>query len=244
MVSSMSQREQSTILLASMKGLSMKHAKSLYAAAALSLAAIGSAAAQTSGVVVLNEGFDNVGALNGWVQVNNSVPAGNGWFQGNPGVFPAYAGAPDSYAAVNYLSAANGSGNVDNWLITPVLNLSGITDISFYTRHQAVPGLNLNDQLEVYWSTGSSIDPADFTGVVTIVGNTGGYPEDWALFNTNFALDGPVRFAFHYTGPADLVNYVGLDSVSVVTAVPEPSAWMMLAMGLGGFGLLHRRQQS
>jgi len=26
--------------------------------------------------------------------------------------------------------------------------------------------------------------------------------------------------------------------------VPEPSAWMMLAMGLGGFGLLRRKQKS
>jgi len=241
MVSSISQRERSTILLASMKGLSMKHAKTLYAAAALSLAALGSTAAQAAGVEVLNEGFDNVGGLSGWVQVNNSVPPGNGWFQGNAAVFPAYAGAADSYAAVNYLSAAGGTGSVDNWLITPILALSGTTEISFYTRHDATPGFN--DQLEVLFSSGTGTDPADFS-LLTIIGNTGGYSTDWSLVDTYVAADGPGRFAFRYIGSTDYLNYVGIDSVSVVTAVPEPSAWMMLAMGLGGFGLLRRRQQS
>jgi hypothetical protein len=220
----------------------MKHAKTLCATAALSLAALGSTAAQAAGVDILNEGFDNVGGLSGWAQVNNSVPAGNAWFQGNAAVFPAQAGAAESYAAVDFLSAANGSGNVDNWLITPTLDLSGTTTLSFYTRHAAEPGFN--DQLEVYYSTGSSTDPAGFSTLVTVIGNTGGYPEQWALVSTDLALEGPGRFAFRYTGAADTLNYVGLDSVRVVTAVPEPSSWMMLAMGLGGFGLLRRKQPS
>jgi hypothetical protein len=239
MVSSIGQREQSTILLASMKGLSMKHVKTLYAAV-LSLAAIGSAAAQTT---VLNEGFENVAGLSGWTQVNNSVPAGTGWFQGVPEIFPAHAGPADSYAAASYLSAANGTGTVDNWLITPTLDLSGITDISFYTRHPDLAGYS--DLLEVRFAYGSSSNPDDFDTLVTAIGNLNGYPTEWALFNTNYAFeDGPGRFAFRYVGPADLANYVGIDSVTVVTAVPEPSAWMMLAMGLGGFGLLRRKHQS
>jgi hypothetical protein len=36
---------------------------------------------------------------------------------------------------------------------------------------------------------------------------------------------------------------VGLDTVSVVTAVPEPSTWMMLALGLGLFTLLRRQSR-
>ena len=219
----------------------MKHAKTLCAAAVLSLAALGSTA-QAAGVEILNEGFDNVDGLSGWVQVNNSVPPGSGWYQGNGGVFPAQAGAADSYAAASFLGAANGSGSVDNWLITPTLDLSGTTTLSFYTRHAADPGFS--DQLEVYYSSGTGTDTAGFSTLVTIIGNTGGYPTEWSLVSTDLALDGPGRFAFRYTGPADLLNYVGVDSVSVVTAVPEPSAWLMLAMGLGGFGLLRRRQQS
>src|SRR5206468_3584484 len=108
-----------------MKGLS---AKTLFATVAVSLAALGSTTARAAGVdgvEILNEGFDNVSALSGWTQVNNSVPPGSGWFQGS--LFPAQSGPADSYAAANFLGAANGSGSVDNWLITPTLTLSGPT---------------------------------------------------------------------------------------------------------------------
>src|SRR5438067_4819590 len=120
-----------------MKGLSTK---TLFATAAVSLAALGSTAARADGVEVLNEGFDNVSALGGWTQVNNSAPPGSGWFQG--GLFAAQSGAVDSYAAANFLGAANGSGNVDNWLITPTLTLSGPTVLSFFTRTDGTPGFN------------------------------------------------------------------------------------------------------
>jgi hypothetical protein len=39
------------------------------------------------------------------------------------------------------------------------------------------------------------------------------------------------------------LNYVGLDTVSVVTAVPEPAHWMMLALGLGMITLLRRQSR-
>ena len=221
-----------------MKGLSAKTSR---AAVALSLAALGSTGAQAAGVEILNEGFNNVGGLSGWTQVNDSAPAGSGWFQGNAGLFPAQAGPADSYAAANFLSAANGSGSVDNWLITPELDLAGATLLNFYTRATGEPGFS--DTLEVRLSTGGS-DPSDFTTLLTTIGNTGGYPADWSQFSIALEAEGPARFAFRYLGSADTLNYVGLDTVSVVTAVPEPSTWMMLAMGLGGFGLLRRKQRS
>lgn len=241
MASSISQRERFTILLASMKGLSMKPVNSLFAAAAFTLAALGATAAQAAGVEVLNEGFGNVGGLSGWSQVNNSVPPGTAWFQGNSAIFPAQSGPADSYAAVNFLSAAGGAGTVDNWLITPELSLSGTTVLSFFSRHDATPGFN--DMLEVRFSSGASLDPASFTTVLATLGGAA-YPTDWTQFSATFDASGSGRFAFRYLGDGATLNYVGLDTVSVVTAVPEPSTWAMLAMGLGLCGLLRRKLQS
>jgi hypothetical protein len=219
----------------------MKPVKTLFATAALSLVALGATTARAAGVDVLDEGFDNVAGLSGWAQVNRSVPVGDAWFQGNPALFPAQSGAADSYAAVNFLSAANGSGSVDNWLITPVLDLSGTTVLSFYTRHDAQPGFN--DLLEVRYAAGTGTDTADFTTLLTTIGGTAGYPTDWQQYTATISNTGSGRFAFRYLGPADTLNYVGLDTVSVVTAVPEPAHWMMLALGLGMITLLRRQSR-
>jgi hypothetical protein len=217
-----------------MKGLS---AKTMFATATLSLAALGSTTARAAGVEVLDEGFGSVSGLNGWVQVNNSVPVGNGWFQGNAEIFPAQSGPADSYAAANFLGAANGSGNVDNWLITPTLDLSGTTVLSFFTRAADVVGFK--DLLEVRFSSGTGADPSSFT---TLLGTFGGADggAGWQQFTASVEADGSGRFAFRYAGSADTLNYVGLDTVSLVTAVPEPSSWMMLALGMGLLPLLGR----
>jgi hypothetical protein len=218
-----------------MKGLS---AKTMFATATLSLAALGSTTAHAAGVELLNEGFGSVGGLSGWSQVNNSAPAGNSWFQGNADLFPAQAGAADSYAAANFLGAANGSGTVDNWLITPTLDLSGTTVLSFFTR-TASPS-SFNDVLEVRFSSGSGTDPSGFTTLLATLGGSENYPSSWQEFTATVEASGSGRFAFRYVGAADTLNYVGLDTVSVITAVPEPSSWLMLALGMGLLPLLGR----
>jgi hypothetical protein len=221
----------------------MKLLKSYTAAGALALAALApgaASAAYSTGVLVLNEGFDDVASLPGWTFVNNSVPAGSTWFQGNPDIFGAQSGAANAYAAASFLGAAGGQGVVDNWLITPVLSLSGLTNLSFYTAHEATPGFA--DYLEVRWAPGSGGGTGGFTTLLTSFGGAGaGYPADWTQWSTGLDFQGEGRFAFRYVGNADSLNYIGLDTVRVVTAVPEPSLYMMLALGLGALSFMRRK---
>jgi hypothetical protein len=204
----------------------MKTPKSYLAAGVLALAVLAPGTASAA-VEALNEGFSNVAGLPGWTQVNNSVPEGISWFQGNAGVFGAHAGAAD------------GQGVVDNWLITPVLSLSGLTSLSFRTRSDQLAGFS--DFLEVRFAPGSTGGTNGFTTLLGTVGGAAGHPSDWAGWSTHLSVEGEGRFAFRYVGYADTLNYIGLDTVRVVTAVPEPSLYVMLALGLGALGFMRRK---
>lgn len=196
--------------------------------ALMAAAALAAAPPAQAGVTVLSAGFDNVGALSGWLFVNQSSPAGMPWFQGNGGIFPAQAGSGNAYAAANFLSAAQGSGTIDNWLITPQLSLPGAATLSFYTRSAGAPGFS--DQLEIRYSTGGS-SIGDFSHLLMTVGGASAYPADWQQYTLSADPGGSVRFAFRYTGAAANADYIGLDTL-VVNAVPEPAEWLMLAAGL------------
>lgn len=192
-------------------------------------------------IVVVSESFDDVSSLPGWSQVNHSSPTGLSWFQGNPGVFPAHQGAPSSYIAASFLSAQNGSGLVDNWLITPQLSLSGTSVLSFFTRAEALPGFA--DTLEIRFSgNGGSTLPADFTMLLGTIGGASAFPTSWQEFTNSINFDGVGRFAFRYTGDADSLNFIGLDTVTITT-VPEPAAWLMLMAGLFTLALQRRHFQ-
>jgi hypothetical protein len=216
----------------------MKTLKTMYAATAFALAAFAPAASQAAGVEVLNEGFNNVASLQGWSRINNSAPTGIPWSQGNPAVFDAQAGAANSYAAASYMGATNGNGLVDNWLITPTLTLSGLTQLSFFTNREASPGWA--DLLEVRFASGSGTDAALYTTLLTTIGGDAFHAE-WQQWNANLAFEGQGRFAFRYLGDAGALSYIGLDTVRVVTAVPEPSLYLMLLAGLGLLGVARRR---
>jgi hypothetical protein len=216
----------------------MKTTKTLLAAAACALATLAAPAAQAAGTVVLSENFNNVGTLANWVQVNNSLPVGQGWFQGNPGVFSAQSGASNSYIGANYLSAALGSGTIDSWLITPELSLGGMTDLSFFTRSETSPGMN--DMLEVRFSAGSGTATSGFTTLLTTIGGPSAYPGSWQEITAHLSLPASGRFAFRYLGDAAAANFIGIDSVNI-SAVPEPSAYLMLGLGIALLPLLRRK---
>ena len=200
-------------------------------------------AAQSAGIEVLSEDFGNLADSPGWVRLNRSIPPGAPWCQGNPDVFPAHTGAPGAYAAASHLSAAQGTGRVDNWLITPTLTLSGLTTLSFFTSRERVDGFD--DLLEVRYGSGrgSGTDPASFDMLLASIGGAADFPAQWQPWHLDLMLDGTGRFAFRYLGDAARLSHVGLDTVRVVTRLPEPTSRLLLANGLGVLGLLRRHER-
>ncbi len=213
----------------------MKTLLTLFAIAALGLACRAQAAPAAA---PLTQGFDDIGALGGWLLTNQSSPAGQTWFQGNSGIFAAHAGAADSYIAANFLSAQNGAGTIDNWLISPELQFSGPTRLSFYTRGAGDPGFS--DRLEVRFASGGGADTAGFAQTLLTVGGAAAYPDAWQRYSATVFGNGSGRFAFRYTGPAGGADYIGIDSVSLA-AVPEPAGCALYGAGLALLGCLRAR---
>ena len=212
--------------------------------------------------VLLTQNFNDVTSLPGWTTVNNSGPPGmTGWFQGQAGIFPAQAGAGDSYIAANYLNAAPG-GNISLWLISPVLPLQNGLMIDFFSRTATNPAL-APDRLSLRLSTsGSSANVGtsdtsvgDFSQLLLTINpslSTTGYPASWSSYSTTLSgLGSPTmgRFAFWYNVPDTSVNgdYIGIDSVRVsdTSTIPEPvtlwsTAGAMLA--LAGIRVLRKKR--
>jgi hypothetical protein len=194
-------------------------------------------AAQADWLVTQN--FDNVAALPGWVQTNNSSPAGtNSWFQGDQQIFTAYQGASNSYIAANFNSAAAG-GTIDNWLITPEFNSETGATVSLWLRGDANP--DFFDTVSFGVSNGSS-NIVDFVLSPSFVVNQGG----WLHYTFNIAAGGlgsTARFAINYQGLADVSNYIGIDSLEIA-AIPEPTSVLLLGAGLAGLIATRRRQRA
>jgi len=196
---------------------------------------------QTGGVEVFSEDFGSLADSPGWVRINRSVPPGAPWCQGNPAIFPAHTGAPGAHAAASCLSAAHGVGRVDNWLITPTLTISGPTTLSFFTSRERVDGFD--DLLEVRYGSGSATDAASFDTLLASIGGAADFPAQWQPWHLDLTIDGTGRFAFRYLGDAARLSHVGLDTVRVVTRLPEPTSRLLLASGLGVLGLLRRHER-
>ncbi len=204
----------------------------------------------------LTENFNDVTSLlsSGWTIRNQSSPAGlSSWFQGNTAVFAAQAGPADSYIAANF-EAAGASGNVSDWLISPTISLFNGDTLSFFSRSDGAYA----DRLEVRYSTTSTPDVGataaslgSFTNLLLSInpeGTAAGYPTSWTQYTASLSgLDTPVNghLAFRYLVSDTSVNgdYIGIDSLSFTSAVPEPSTMGMLwaATGLfAGFCLWNR----
>ena len=193
---------------------------------------------------VLTEGFEDVEGLPaaGWAMVNNSEPVGSAtWFQGNPVVFEAHEGAPEDYVGANFNSAGLTPGNINNWLLTPELELTNDSIFSFWTRTSDNPA-DWVDRLQVRLSTdGDSTDVGtgyagvgDFTTHLLSVNEdltATGYPAEWT--NYEVTIEGleestTGRIGFRYWVPnggplGDNSNFIGIDTVSYEAADDVPN---------------------
>ena len=215
--------------------------------------AMGVAGAAQS-AILLSEGFEDL-ATSGWVLKNNSTQPAivADWFQGNPLVFTAASGSPNSYAAANFENGA-APGTISNWLISPLIEFTGPAALDFSLR---LLGEGFLDTVEVYFSSaGASTDVGDSTtstGTFELVGEFSSDTD--TLWTNETALIGGInensgRFAFRYFVADTLVdgNYVGIDNVLVTTEepapVPEPSTYALLLGGLGLLGFMARRRRA
>ncbi len=203
------------------------------------------------------EGFDDITLLPGagWFLQNLSDPLGtSNWFQGNPTVFAAHEGEPNSYIGANFNNTAGGTGIISNWLMTPEVQLFNGTELRFWTR-VGTGGNAFPDRLEVRLSSSGSstfagsaaTDVGDFdTLLLSVNENLGSnYPEVWTEFVVEVSgLAEPTsgRFAFRYfvtdAGPAgDNSNFIGIDTVSVAQPnfcqAPSDVPWLSVSPILG-----------
>lgn len=181
---------------------------------------------------LLTEEFDDITTMPGagFTFVNASdVPGSTDWFQGNDGVFPSQSGAPTAYIGANFNNT--GGSVINNFMITPELNLENGDEIIFWTR--SVAGSAFPDRLEVRISPdGSNVDPAgpadvgSYTELLLEINPTlvaGGYPEVWTQFTVPItgltgATDTRVAFRYWVTdgGPTgNNSDYIGIDSLSI-----------------------------
>lgn len=204
----------------------------------------------------------------GWILASNNVPAGpaGSWEQGidpanDPLSFPAYNGAPDSYAAASYTQVNT---QLDSWLISPELVLSTGDTFSFFTRQQDYdgpgntgPGGFANAMQARLSTSGASTNIGNAYGTVGVFTTLGvdinpnfdqaGFPEVWTQYSFNYT-GGPAtgRIAFRYYTPdvALYGSYIGVDAFeTTANLVPEPTSFALMGIGLAGLAFRRYRNR-
>ena len=218
--------------------------------------------------IVIAENFDNIATLPsaGWMFIDNSSPRGTAsWFQGNPAVFSAQAGAPDSYIAVNSLDAGPGA-EISDWLISPAVSFNSNLIMTFYVR-SSYPTLEaLFDHLEVRirengaaWigSTDDSLSAYELQ--FPSMDAPRYYPDTWIPFIVWFgpsfyestcygvpvvctqpSVTASIALRYVVTDTSTNGDYIGIDSLIVQT--PEPATIVGLATALVTLALKLRRK--
>ncbi|MDZ4814222.1 MAG: choice-of-anchor J domain-containing protein [Pseudomonadota bacterium] len=203
----------------------------------------------------ITQAFDVVAGMPpcpvGWICTNNSTPLGtSNWFQGNPAVFPAQAGATNAYIGANFNSVA-GANDISNWLISPAVQFGTGSELRFWSRVNTGSSV-YPDRLEIRLSTtgsntgGTNASTGDFSILLGTINptlsnvagscvvpaaapNATGYPETWCEYRLttaqNIPLTGSGRIGFRYFvingGTGANSNYIGIDTFSFVEGVVD-----------------------
>ena len=137
-------------------------------------------------------------------------------FQGNSTVFPAYEGPVTGYIGQNFNGAFNGGLLIDQWLISPSINVSAGDTLKFW--HRAPDGSTWADHLQVWISSTAGTTHSAFDNqIAAFDASTSG----WVQYTGVIPVGGNIRFAVRYYctngGPGGTESdYVGLDLFEVV----------------------------
>ncbi|WP_025869766.1 DUF642 domain-containing protein [Methylobacillus glycogenes] len=203
--------------------------------AIISALAFASAGVQAANIVQ-NGSFeaDNIGNA-AWTYLNSVT----GW-QSN-GVFEIQKGATqggqagfnaEAYDGIQYLEL-NSTKLTSVWQNLSTVNGASYTLSFAFSGRPDTPN-GLKSTFEVYW------------GDVKLINSSAKAKSDWVeyTFEDLVATGSNTQLKFVSLGPTAAPSYGSyLDGVTVTAAVPEPSTYGMLALGLGVMGLMTRRQR-
>ncbi|MFC4819966.1 choice-of-anchor J domain-containing protein [Dokdonella ginsengisoli] len=195
-------------------------------------------------VLAVDEGFDRVDLLtsdgrfgvpggifeDGWIRQNNSDSPGNAWL--SKGVGDPVDGSAKAFIYSNPFATLTDEGTVSSWLLTPPVNFSATTKLSFYTRKYAYWSVPTRMQVRVCAAADCGdvgTAPEDVGGFHDVVldinpdETDGVYPEEWTRYELTAAnglpTSGSGRLAFrHYVHQDDGVlrgDTIALDRVVV-----------------------------
>lgn len=195
---------------------------------------------------VINEGFAQIDRpdgifAHGWIRQNNSDHPWLIWQQGSTNAFLAEDGAPETYIGSHPFATLANAGTISSWLLTPPINFSAGTTVSFYTR--TVLGSQWPTRMQVRACASGACadvgtkpeDVGDFQSVLLDINPTEAasvYPEQWTQYVLTAAdglpTSGTGRIAFrHLVHQGDGVlrgDFTALDRVVVEQGQGETSA--------------------